>query len=78
MPVGPEAAPACVGTRRGEFVVGVRASTQQLERQLVRDALLAQLGLFVVFREERSLFNDVLMLLNEISVSCRETLQLQK
>jgi hypothetical protein len=40
--------------------------------------LLAQFGLFVVFREERSLFNDVLMLLNEISVSCRETLQLQK
>ena len=39
---------------------------------------LAQLGFFVVFGEERRLFNDVLMLLNEISVSCRETLQLQK
>ena len=43
-----------------------------------RQPLLAQLGLFVVFREERRLFDDVLMLLNEISVSCRETLQLQK
>jgi hypothetical protein len=42
------------------------------------DVLLADLLLLVVLREEGGFLDDVLMLLNEVGVSCWKTLQLHK
>jgi hypothetical protein len=42
------------------------------------DVLLADLLLLVIFREEGGFLNNVLMLLNEVGVSCWKTLQLHK
>jgi hypothetical protein len=42
------------------------------------DVLLADLLLLVIFREECGFLNNVLMLLNEVGVSCWKTLQLHK
>ena len=39
---------------------------------------LADLLLLVIFREEGGFLNNVLMLLNEVGVSCWKTLQLHK
>ena len=43
-----------------------------------RDVLLADLLLLVILREEGRLLHNVLVLFNEVGVSCWQTLQLRK